>query len=87
MATPATVTGGEKCEIAGSDLVSGNHSLEVQVVSNERIFDSATAAALGMTGHEQIVVMVHCGSRGFGPQVASDYLKVFEISMPVMALP
>ena len=62
-------------------LGSGNHYLEVQVVSNERIFDPVTAAALGITGHEQIVVMVHCGSRGFGHQVASDYLKVFEKAM------
>ena len=62
-------------------LGSGNHYLEVQVVSNERIFDPVTAAALGITGHEQIAVMVHCGSRGFGHQVASDYLKVFEKTM------
>ncbi|TKB94410.1 MAG: RtcB family protein [Nitrospira sp.] len=62
-------------------LGSGNHYLEVQVVSNERIYDPVTAATLGITGHEQIVVMVHCGSRGFGHQVASDYLKVFEKSM------
>jgi tRNA-splicing ligase RtcB len=62
-------------------LGSGNHYLEVQVVSNERIFDPVTAAALGITGNEQIVVMVHCGSRGFGHQVASDYLKRFEKSM------
>jgi len=62
-------------------LGSGNHYLEVQVVSNERIFDPVTAVALGITGHEQIVVMVHCGSRGFGHQVASDYLKVFEKTM------
>jgi len=62
-------------------LGSGNHYLEVQVVSNDRIFDPVTAAAFGITGHEQIVVMVHCGSRGFGHQVASDYLKVFENSM------
>jgi tRNA-splicing ligase RtcB len=59
-------------------LGSGNHYLEVQVVSNDRIFDPVTAAALGIAGHEQIVVMVHCGSRGFGHQVASDYLKMFE---------
>ena len=62
-------------------LGSGNHYLEVQVVSDERIFDPVTAAAFGITGHEQIVVMVHCGSRGFGHQVASDYLKVFEKTM------
>ncbi|TMQ29945.1 MAG: RtcB family protein [Nitrospirae bacterium] len=62
-------------------LGSGNHYLEVQVVSNERIFDPVTAAALGITGHEQIAVTVHCGSRGFGHQLASDYLKVFEKAM------
>src|SRR5206468_628425 len=44
-------------------------------------FDPVTAAALGITGHEQIAVTVHCGSRGFGHQVASDYLKVFEKAM------
>ncbi len=62
-------------------LGSGNHYLEVQVASNERIFDTVTAAALGITGQDQIVVMVHCGSRGFGHQVASDYLKIFEKAM------
>lgn len=62
-------------------LGSGNHYLEVQVVSNDRVFDPVTAAALGVTGHDQIVVMVHCGSRGFGHQVASDYLSVFEKAM------
>jgi tRNA-splicing ligase RtcB len=62
-------------------LGSGNHYLEVQVVSNDRIYDPVTAAALGITGHDQVVVMVHCGSRGFGHQVASDYLKVFEKAM------
>jgi len=62
-------------------LGSGNHYLEVQVVSNDRIFDPVAAAALGITGHDQIVVMIHCGSRGFGHQVASDYLKVFAKAM------
>lgn len=62
-------------------LGSGNHYLEVQVASDDRIFDRETAAALGITGHDQIVVMVHCGSRGFGHQVASDYLRVFEKAM------
>lgn len=62
-------------------LGSGNHYLEVQVAADERIFDGPTATALGITGRDQIVVMVHCGSRGFGHQVASDYLKVFEQAM------
>ncbi|MBH0203241.1 MAG: RtcB family protein [Nitrospira sp.] len=62
-------------------LGSGNHYLEVQVVSTDRVFDPEIASAWGITGHDQIVVMVHCGSRGFGHQVASDYLKVFEKAM------
>jgi tRNA-splicing ligase RtcB len=62
-------------------LGSGNHYLEIQVASNERIFDAMTATALGIIGQDQIVVMVHCGSRGFGHQVASDYLKVFGKAM------
>ena len=62
-------------------LGSGNHYLEVQVLSDHGLFDRATAAAMGLTGRNQIVVMVHCGSRGFGHQVASDYLKVFEKAM------
>ncbi|MGC4098692.1 MAG: RtcB family protein [Nitrospira sp.] len=62
-------------------LGSGNHYLEVQVISTDQVFDKDTAAAWGITGHDQIVVMVHCGSRGFGHQVASDYLKVFEKAM------
>ncbi len=62
-------------------LGSGNHYLEVQVVSNDRVFDPETATALGITGQDQVVVMVHCGSRGFGHQVAGDYLKIFEKAM------
>ena len=62
-------------------LGAGNHYLEVQVAANDRIFDLETAAAFGITGHDQIVVMVHCGSRGFGHQIASDYLTSFEKAM------
>jgi tRNA-splicing ligase RtcB len=62
-------------------LGSGNHYLEVQVLSDQGLFDRSTAAVMGLTGRDQIVIMVHCGSRGFGHQVASDYLKVFEKAM------
>lgn len=62
-------------------LGSGNHYLEVQVLSDQGLFDRSTAAAMGLTGRDQIVIMVHCGSRGFGHQVASDYLKGFEKAM------
>ncbi len=57
-------------------LGSGNHYLELQVVRQENIFDSAAAEAFGLFAG-QVVVMFHCGSRGFGHQVATDYLQIF----------
>ncbi len=59
-------------------LGSGNHYLEVQVVTPENIFDPITARAFGLGIPNQVCVMVHCGSRGFGHQVATDYLKIFD---------
>jgi tRNA-splicing ligase RtcB len=58
-------------------LGSGNHYLEIQVVKNENIFDKPNARTFGITGDNQIVLMIHCGSRGFGHQVATDYLGSF----------
>ncbi len=52
-------------------LGSGNHYLEVQVV--EKIYDPVAAAAFGL--HQgQVVVSIHCGSRGLGHQIGTDYL-------------
>jgi tRNA-splicing ligase RtcB len=58
-------------------LGSGNHYLEIQVVREENIYDRTLAEALGISFPGQVVVMFHCGSRGFGHQVATDYLKLF----------
>jgi tRNA-splicing ligase RtcB (3'-phosphate/5'-hydroxy nucleic acid ligase) len=58
-------------------LGSGNHYLEIQVAKQENIFDPELAKAFGITIPDQVVVMFHCGSRGFGHQVATDYLQVF----------
>ncbi len=58
-------------------LGSGNHYLEVQVVRSEDVRDQELAARFGITIPNQIVVMFHCGSRGFGHQVATDYLQIF----------
>ncbi len=55
-------------------LGAGNHFLEVQKV--DKIFDEAVAAKFGITEVGQVTVMVHCGSRGFGHQIADDYIKV-----------
>lgn len=62
-------------------LGSGNHYLELQVVHDENIFDRETAAAYGIRGGGQIVYMIHCGSRGFGHQIATDYIKLFNSVM------
>jgi len=54
-------------------LGAGNHFLEVQKV--EKVFDEERANIYGLF-EGQIVVMVHTGSRGFGHQICSDYLRV-----------
>ena len=55
-------------------LGSGNHYLEIQAAHS---IDADLAARFGITMPGQVVVMFHCGSRGFGHQVATDYLQVF----------
>lgn len=57
-------------------LGSGNHYLEIQRV--ERIFDKAIAEKMMIRQEDQIVIMLHCGSRGFGHQICTDYLRSFE---------
>ena len=57
-------------------LGSGNHFCEVQKV--DHIYDEEAAAALGIGQIGQIVAMIHCGSRGFGHQIAEDYVKLAE---------
>ena len=56
-------------------LGAGNHFLEVQFV--EEIFDNKTAKVFGLK-KDQVTIMIHCGSRGLGHQVASDYIKKME---------
>ena len=53
-------------------LGSGNHYLEIQRVAE--IFDPATAQVFGLR-RDDIVVSIHCGSRGLGHQIGTDYLK------------
>ncbi len=62
-------------------LGSGNHYLEIQVVDPARFFDAELGRHFGIVHPDQVLVMVHCGSRGFGHQVASDYLRVFDGAM------
>lgn len=56
-------------------LGSGNHFIELQAV--EDVFDSIIAKKFGLK-KDQIVIMIHCGSRGMGHQVASDYIMAME---------
>jgi len=56
-------------------LGSGNHFLEVQRVTD--VFDDAISGAYGLE-EDQIVVLIHCGSRGLGHQVCNDYLRQIE---------
>lgn len=57
-------------------LGAGNHFLEVQYV--DEIYDIKTAKTFGITKIGQVMVMIHCGSRGFGHQICSDYLRKME---------
>ncbi|MEE6208789.1 RtcB family protein [Salarchaeum sp. III] len=60
-------------------LGSGNHFLEVQRVTD--IFRADVADSYGLE-EDQIVVLIHCGSRGLGHQVCSDYLRRIEDEHP-----
>ncbi len=60
-------------------LGSGNHFLEVQYV--QKIFEPEIAGHFGLA-EDQVVVLIHCGSRGLGHQVCTDYLKVMNEAMP-----
>ncbi|HKZ50080.1 MAG TPA: RtcB family protein [Candidatus Nanoarchaeia archaeon] len=57
-------------------LGSGNHYLEIQHIKKENIFDEKIAKKFGLF-EDQIVIMFHCGSRGFGHQIATDYISQF----------
>jgi tRNA-splicing ligase RtcB len=59
-------------------LGSGNHFLEIEYV--ERLFEDETAARFGLKPN-QVVVLVHCGSRGLGHQVCTDFLKAMAAAM------
>ena len=53
-------------------LGSGNHYLEVQAVSE--VYDAALGAAFGLHPGD-VVVSVHCGSRGLGHQIGTEFLR------------
>ncbi len=65
-------------------LGAGNHFLDLLVV--DEIFDKKTAEVFGLKKN-QIVILIHCGSRGLGHQVASDYIKLMEEEYGIENLP
>jgi tRNA-splicing ligase RtcB len=67
-------------------LGSGNHFIEIQRV--QKIFDPEIARVFGLF-EDQVTILIHTGSRGFGHQVCTDYLSVmmnaikkYNISLP-----
>lgn len=60
----------QRCEMG--TLGSGNHYLEVQAVAE--IFDAATASVYGLAEND-VVVTIHCGSRGLGHQIGTEFLR------------
>ncbi len=60
-------------------LGSGNHFLEVEVV--DEVFDPTAAAAYGLEVG-RLAVLIHCGSRGLGHQVCTDYVRLMDQVMP-----
>lgn len=56
-------------------LGAGNHFLDVLVV--DEVFDKKVAKVFGLS-KGQVVIMIHCGSRGLGHQVASDYIQLMD---------
>jgi tRNA-splicing ligase RtcB len=59
-------------------LGAGNHFLEVQRV--DEIRDEEAAKKMGVNEIDQIIVMIHTGSRGCGHQIASDYIRKMEVA-------
>lgn len=87
-ADPAAVSGHAKNRGRGQlgTLGAGNHFVEVERV--EKIFDREVASAFGLF-EGQVTILIHCGSRGLGHQVATDYIRLmlnklsdYKISLP-----
>jgi len=76
-ADPGAVS--ERARVRGADqlgtLGSGNHFLEVQRVA--KVLDPRAAEVFGLR-REQVTVLIHSGSRGFGHQVCSDYVRAMD---------
>jgi tRNA-splicing ligase RtcB len=56
-------------------LGAGNHFIEIDVV--DQIFDAQAAQVMGLT-QDCLALQIHCGSRGFGHQICTDYVREFQ---------
>jgi tRNA-splicing ligase RtcB len=61
----------ERGRLQLGSLGAGNHFIEVDVV--DQVFDSGAAGTMGLA-EGRLVVQIHCGSRGFGHQICTDYV-------------
>lgn len=66
-------------------LGAGNHFLEIQKV--DEIYEAEVAKAFGLEEKGQVLVMIHCGSRGLGHQIATDYIELMEHKFGYKNLP
>lgn len=62
-------------------LGSGNHYLEVQRVAE--VYDAAVAAGFGIR-QDEVLVSIHCGSRGLGHQIGTEFLREMAIAVPAL---
>jgi tRNA-splicing ligase RtcB len=65
------------CDQLGT-LGSGNHFIEVDLV--DEVFDPKAAGLMGIV-EGYLVVQIHCGSRGFGHQICTDYVQQFQTAV------
>ncbi|RMG95354.1 MAG: RtcB family protein [Chloroflexi bacterium] len=69
----------ERAKKRGRDQIgtlgAGNHFIEIDIV--DEIFDETAASRMGLFPG-QIVIQIHCGSRGFGHQICTDYVRRFQ---------
>jgi tRNA-splicing ligase RtcB len=56
-------------------LGAGNHFIEIDVI--DELFDTQAANVMGLE-EGNLVVQIHCGSRGFGHQICTDYVEIFQ---------
>ena len=73
--TKVSRTGTQRGRPQLGTLGAGNHFIEVDIV--DQVYYPAAAQAMGL-GQGNLVVQIHCGSRGFGHQICTDYVEEFQ---------